>query len=365
MLSSSAFNALLKTLEEPPPYGVFILATTELRKLPKTVLSRCQRFDFKQLRDAGMVERMREILTDLERDADAEALEAIARAAQGGMRDALTLLEKCCALGDGKLTLQTVAQMLNLADEQTVRALADAITGYQERRALQTLCELVDAGIEPSAIVAQLIAHMQGSLRRCVLGEEDALPPAVTRRMLLHCLDVLLEAENSMKTSARADIVLEAAVMRLLLPEAEASDADAVQLRLEKLEQKLAQACAQGVSTPQPAVQPTSPPRQAKKAPVAPVDSKLWEAVKAHFKKADNSIYVCIAGLNPAVVEEGVLHLTCETPGRLRLFDQMSCKVDVERVASELAGRRVKLECDCSEEGYDLPELDQDIEQID
>ena len=74
---------------------------------------------------------------------------------------------------------------------------------------------------------------------------------------------------------------------------------------------------------------------------------------------------MCIAGLNPAVVEEGVLHLTCETPGRLRLFDQMSCKADVERVASELAGRRVKLECDCSEEGYDLPELDQDIEQID
>lgn len=115
MLSDSAFNALLKTLEEPPGHVVFILATTELNALPKTVLSRCQRFDFRHIDEWAMVKRMREVLDAISKTADEEALLEIAGAAEGGLRDALTILDKCCSLAE-HITLDTVSEVLNFAD---------------------------------------------------------------------------------------------------------------------------------------------------------------------------------------------------------------------------------------------------------
>ena len=119
MLSDSAFNALLKTLEEPPGHVVFILATTELNALPKTVLSRCQRFDFRHIDERAMVKRMREVLDAISKTADEEALLEIAGAAEGGLRDALTILDKCCSLAE-HITLDTVSEVLNFADQGLV-----------------------------------------------------------------------------------------------------------------------------------------------------------------------------------------------------------------------------------------------------
>ena len=109
MLSNSAFNALLKTLEEPPPHAVFILATTEPHKLPLTIISRCQRFDFKPITSAEIVDRMRHVLEDAEIEADEGALKVIAQAASGGMRDALSMLDQVVSFSGDRLTAESAS----------------------------------------------------------------------------------------------------------------------------------------------------------------------------------------------------------------------------------------------------------------
>jgi len=107
-MSGSAFNALLKTLEEPPAHVIFILATTEVHKLPATILSRCQRFDFKSVEDTEIIVRLVEVLAEVGREYDLKAVEMIADAADGGLRDALSILDKCCSVGD-KITTELSA----------------------------------------------------------------------------------------------------------------------------------------------------------------------------------------------------------------------------------------------------------------
>src|ERR1017187_804155 len=118
MLSTSAFNALLKTLEEPPPHVKFIFATTEVQKVPVTILSRCQRFDFNGISINRILERLKQIVVSEKMEADDEALETIARRAGGSMRDAQSLLDQLLAFSGQKLTVDTVHQLLGTAHEE-------------------------------------------------------------------------------------------------------------------------------------------------------------------------------------------------------------------------------------------------------
>ena len=139
MLSTSAFNALLKTLEEPPAHVKFIFATTEVQKIPITILSRCQRFDFAGIGMTGISERLKEIVAGEGMEADAEALEIIARRAGGSMRDAQSLLDQLLAFGGDKLTAEQVHRLLGTANEDRVAALAGAVLDHAPRQSRSKL----------------------------------------------------------------------------------------------------------------------------------------------------------------------------------------------------------------------------------
>ncbi len=174
MLSKSAFNALLKTLEEPPPHAKFIFATTEIRKVPVTILSRCQRFDLKRL-DAGLLMQHYGNIAKLEHvEAEDEALRMIARAAEGSVRDGLSLLDQAIAYGDGHVKSADVMSMLGLIDRGQVIGLFEAVMAGNSPRMLAEVARQHEAGGDPETILADL-ADFTHWVTRLKLVPESAL----------------------------------------------------------------------------------------------------------------------------------------------------------------------------------------------
>ena len=156
MLSTAAFNGLLKTLEEPPPYVKFIFATTEIRKVPVTILSRCQRFDLRRVTADVMTTHLQDLLTRENITAEPEALAMIVRAGEGSVRDNQSLLDQAIAHGNGTVTAATVKAMLGLGDRARIIDLFEDLLGGRIAEALTVLRELYDAGADPQTLVADL-----------------------------------------------------------------------------------------------------------------------------------------------------------------------------------------------------------------
>src|SRR5262245_55114405 len=157
MLTAPAFNALLKTLEEPPPHVKFIFATTEVQRIPVTILSRCQRFDFSGIGTSRIVERLRAIVAAEGLAADEEALHLVARRAGGSMRDAQSLLDQLLAFGGERLTAEQVHRLLGTANDDRVAALAAAVLAREPQRALALLGQAADEGLQFNELLDQLI----------------------------------------------------------------------------------------------------------------------------------------------------------------------------------------------------------------
>ncbi len=184
MLSKSAFNALLKTLEEPPPHVKFIFATTEIRKVPVTILSRCQRFDLKRL-DAGLLAEHYAKICRLENvEADEESLRLIARAAEGSVRDGLSLLDQAIAFGDGKVKSDDVLSMLGVADRTRVIDLFEAVMAGDAAKAVAEMALQYEGGGDPQTILGDLadFTHWVTRLRVSPLtAEQDSSRTALEK----------------------------------------------------------------------------------------------------------------------------------------------------------------------------------------
>ena len=185
MLTKEAFNALLKTLEEPPPHAVFVLATTEPDRVPETVRSRCQRFDFRRIPTGEIVEHLAEILKAEGSEADTEALVAIARRSTGSMRDAVSLLDQLLSYGDARLTLARVEGVLGLVNAQTIGKLTDFLAAHDAAGGLALINHLVADGVELGQLVDQIVAYLRGVLfmRVARAPEQLDLPQDVVAMM--------------------------------------------------------------------------------------------------------------------------------------------------------------------------------------
>jgi DNA polymerase-3 subunit gamma/tau len=173
MLSKNAFNALLKTLEEPPAHVKFLFATTEVNKVPITVLSRCQRFDLRRI-PADELARHFALVSDKEGvEIEPEALALIARAAEGSARDGLSILDQAIAHGAGGVTADQVRNMLGLSDRGAIRSLLGLLLAGDARGALEALKAQYDLGVEPSAVLRGLLEAVHGITRAKVGGSED------------------------------------------------------------------------------------------------------------------------------------------------------------------------------------------------
>ncbi len=251
MLSTGAFNALLKTLEEPPAHAVFILATTEPQRLPATILSRCQRFDFHRISVDVIVERLMVVLGGIGRTASQEALMEIARAAEGAMRDALSLLDVCLSYTDGEVSAQLARDVLGTAGRSAMFDFADALIAGDAGAVLTQIDAVMRRGSDPQVFIRDTVAHLRGILLAGAVGQgiseileitpEDAarfieqskrIGPEALNRML----ELFMRAEPDTKWASRPRTILELAAVRACHPEKEPDATVAERLsRVEKL----------------------------------------------------------------------------------------------------------------------------------
>ena len=253
MLSTGAFNALLKTLEEPPSYVIFILATTEVHKIPITVLSRCQRYDFRRITVDTIADRLKE-LTDAEGMAvEDRALRYVAKAGDGSMRDALSLLDQCAAFHYGEtLTYENVLDVLGAVDNRVFRELFGALRNGQTKECILKLEEMVIQGRELSQFVADFIWFLRNLLILKTADEAEELldmsednlkqlredAALADENVLMRYIRVFSEVLNQIRFAAQKRILVELAFIRLTKPEMEQS-MDAVLERLERLERQM------------------------------------------------------------------------------------------------------------------------------
>jgi DNA polymerase-3 subunit gamma/tau len=229
MLTLPAFNALLKTLEEPPPHVKFILATTDVQKIPLTILSRCQRFDFGGINAGRIQEQLKGIVTREGATADDDALRIVARRAAGSMRDAQSLLEQLLSFGD-KLTVDVVHSILGTAADERVVEIATAILDKDPKQALGLVAKCADEGLQLGELIDQLIDYWRGlMLLGCTDGEAAAelavaerhreavlkQARALTLDTILAGMDVLTTTKARLRTTSHGQVLLEMAVVRL------------------------------------------------------------------------------------------------------------------------------------------------------
>lgn len=196
MLSKNAFNALLKTLEEPPPHSKFIFATTEIRKVPVTVLSRCQRFDLRRIDSEQLAKLFSDITVREQAEAEPEAIKLIARAADGSARDGLSLLDQAIARGNGKVTADDVKDMLGLADRGHGMALCRHALRGEMREALATLATMQQAGSDSLQVIQDLCDSIHLLTRGQVIPDfaQDASLPEYDRQLLMELADIKIPA---------------------------------------------------------------------------------------------------------------------------------------------------------------------------
>lgn len=297
MLSTAAFNALLKTLEEPPPHAIFVLATTEIHKIPATVLSRCQRHEFRRVPVDEIVANLKHIIKAENIQADDDALIQIARQSAGGMRDAQSLLDQLSSTGD-KITLALAQQVLGTATSQTVLDVLNAVNDHDPAHGLESIHKALDAGAEPRSLARQIVEYLRG-LMLIQMGNANQVEATadVKKQMQAHAKsfstsDVLrmMKAFNNAAVDLRGgwqpSLSLELALAEVLDSPAESPQPAAPRQPKPRLE-----------SAPQMATQPEAE-RDAEAAPHPTEKSdvsageviKAWKRMSASLPKAQANL---------------------------------------------------------------------------
>ncbi|MDR7240779.1 DNA polymerase III subunit gamma/tau [Neobacillus drentensis] len=311
MLSISAFNALLKTLEEPPKHVIFILATTEPHKIPLTIISRCQRFDFRRITAGAIVKRMKLIIDESGINCDERALQLIARAADGGMRDALSLLDQAISYSEDQVSIEDALTVTGSVSQGFLNKLALAFREKDVASGLEALDELLFHGKDPMRFIEDLILfyrdmllyktapNLEESLERVMLDEDfRVMAETISMDQIYQLIDLLNKTQQEMRWTNHPRIFLEVAIVKLCQMEAkqtvQAQPAQMEELitRIGQLESELQHLKANGVAA---VMQETAPqaqksaPRTSKKT-FQPAVGRINEVLKQATKSDLNAI---------------------------------------------------------------------------
>jgi DNA polymerase III subunit gamma/tau len=280
MLTSAAFNALLKTLEEPPSHVVFIFATTEPQKVPPTILSRCQRFDFKRIPLPAIDQHLKSICEGESITIEPQVLTMIARKADGGLRDAQSLLDQVISFSGDSITLDEAAKVLGLVDETMFFRLTDAIRDQNAPEGLAIASEIITAGFDPGDFLTQLLVHFRNLLVTRITGSAKALEVAeesqpkyrqsadeFTPEDILRLIAIVTETEQQLKRSSQPATRLELAILSMVYLDKSASIADILDRLQSAPEHSTPPASAPAVAAPTAAA-PTAAPTAQEPAPV-------------------------------------------------------------------------------------------------
>ena len=317
MLSASAFNALLKTIEEPPPHVIFILATTEIHKVPATIASRCQQFRFSRIDVEESTKRLCEIAQKENVKLTEDAARLISRLSDGGMRDAVSLLDQCISVSND-IDEQTVRTTAGIAGTDHLFALAECVREHSAAEALKIIDELHDQSKDLMLLLDELLSHFRNLCMLTATNNDFSLIPAgsgarndlarqageFTLGEIMRCMDILQDCIAKTPKTAKRKTVAEMCLIRLCTPRLD-SDTSALSLRLERLENRLDKLCDGEVKIQPRSAAPADagyaePARPADK-PVIPTESKPRDIPKAALNNTENKANT--ADIPPASTE--------------------------------------------------------------
>ncbi|MBR4101437.1 MAG: DNA polymerase III subunit gamma/tau [Oscillospiraceae bacterium] len=376
MLSPSAFNALLKIMEEPPAYVKFILATTEIHKVPATIISRCQRYDFRRIRQEDLVSRLCTIAQHEGISLEKDAAELMARLSDGGMRDAISLLDRCSAYGE-TITAQITAEAAGAAGREYLLTILDALHEGDTPKMLQTVAQLHDASKDLQRLCEELILMLRDvmllkatgdiSLLHCMADEIPALQKLAAEcdldtvmaqlHALQSCRERMGRAVNRRveleMTLIRIGSKLPAAVSVAAAPSANAAEVQALQERIAQLESRAAAAAM----TPEEA-EITKPHVSPAPEPEPEVDFKSlriedfkplaqWPEILEECGRINPAVLGTLAGSN-AVVNANIILIVAENPFFLTMFKDKHNAKTLGDAIQNVMGKRYVIRAKCS-----------------
>ena len=381
MLSTGAFNALLKTLEEPPSYVIFILATTEANKIPVTILSRCQRYDFRRITIDTIAARLSELMEKEGVDVEEKAIRYVAKAGDGSMRDALSLLDQCVAFHYGSLlTYDNVLEVLGAVDTEVFSKLLRRLLDMDVHAVIETVEELTMQGRE----LSQLAADFTWYLRNLLLAKssdnmEDVLDVStenlaqlkeeaqmIENDTLIRYIRIFSELSNQLKYATQKRVMMEVAFIKLCRPEMEVEQ-DTLLERIRALEEQIQKGIA---VRPQAAAYAEQTVEEAP-GPKVELTKALHEDVKA-VAKDFRPIVNQLSGMLRNCLKMARLSVGNQDQLLIVLPDEVSAGVvgtpehreEIEHLIEQRIGKTVAIEVRCVEEGRRFEDSFVDIEKV-
>ncbi len=346
MLTKEAFNALLKTLEEPPAHVVFILATTEVQKLPETIISRTQRYAFKPVEQTKVIGHLKAIAQQEGINVDDDALALIAAHGEGSFRDSISLLDQVRNSGE-KVALADVQSMLGIAPKEHIEQLVHALSAHDAAAIVTTLVAMRAAGYEPSQIARQL----GGTLREALLASKGSMP----RDILLPLLTKLIEVANSSDPQSYLEVILldaafsgiasKPAPSKTMAVEVEAKAAVQIEPHpssLRKADPKSTPvAPAIAIAKPSPTPVDDDQPRSVS---TAQLDKSCWPNILAAVKAKHNTLYSIVRLTSPAFTP-GEITLTCGFAFHQKRLSENRNKQMLGEIVKDITGEDLRITC--------------------
>lgn len=340
MLSAAAFNALLKTLEEPPAHVIFILATTDPQKVPATILSRVQRFDFRRITTETIAKTLMGYLQEEGQRATPEAVRYVAQLGDGSMRDSLSILDQCLAFFSGEeVTLEKVLDIMGAVDRTIFFEMTDALAKKDAKKAMLLVEEMMHSGRDVKQFVAELLAHLRNLLLAATipdagmvldLSQENAerlraAAGVLSAEEILYLIGKFSDLQSEMKWAANERILLEVELMKLCAPWTE-KDVTTLAARLGELERRV----AEGVQVVTAAdAKPAEKPKSKRRPPALPEDKKQVQEKWALLCNDIDDI-VLKSKLKEAEVgfkEDDFLYLICSYPALADMLERNMEKI--------------------------------------
>ena len=380
MLSASAFAALLKTLEEPPAYVIFILATTEVHMIPITILSRCQRYDFRRISIDTIAGRLQELMVKEEVSVEEKALRYVAKAADGSMRDALSLLDQCIAFYLGEnLTYDKVLQVLGAVDNEIFSHLLRAVIAHDVTEAISVLEEMVIQGRDLNQFVIEFTWYMRNlmlvksdtnmedvlevsSEHMALLKEEAAM---VKDEVLMRYVRIFSELSNQIRQSSQKRVLIEIALIKLCRPQME-QNYEAIVDRLDVVEHKMEEGIpvmAQQAVSAQAGVSGMTVPKKKELPEAMPEEiEKLCREWKQIVSGSTGLLRQALLSAYPTVNERNQLMLVYDEPDGAKSINSSilaseDTMADLEAMVEEAIGKHVPIVVEVNKSGATSSQL--------
>lgn len=384
MLSIGAFNALLKTLEEPPSYVIFILATTESHKIPITILSRCQRYDFRRISIDTIAGRLTDLMEKEQVNVEERAIRYVAKAADGSMRDALSLLDQCIAFYLGQdLTYEKVLETLGAVDTEIFSRLLRQILEKNVTGAIATIEELIVEGREMGQFVTDFTWYMRNLLlvqssddmedvldisadNLALLKEEAKM---VDPEVLMRYIRIFSDLGNQIKYASQKRILIEIAVVKLCKPEME-KDYSSLIDRLESLEKKIEKGVVvQSATNPRQgiAAEAAEPAAKVELPKAIPEDIKqvlgAWKGMLSQLTGISKTYYNRAV---PSLGPNDCLLLVFDDPNAYAYIaeNRSECQESLKQIIAERIGKEVDIQVKSNESGQPAGEIYPDLRQL-